>query len=296
MKKIILIISTICVVYPVLSQQLVQNSQYMLNLYDLNPAIAGSTDGIPLAFSFRKLWAGFEGSPSLQNLSAHMEVAEHMGVGAKLFNFTAGPLRRTGFEATYAYHIPLGTGEQKLAFGLSGLIYQYFIDIGSLTLEDPGDVAIAEAADKMIVPDVSFGTYYYGPNYYLGLAIPQLFGRRVDLKTDKVLEQRQVRHYFLHGGYRFILSEDITLDPSLLLRFIEAGPFQADINLRGTYSDMVSLGLSYRTGDALAVMVGYNHGPFLVGYSYDITLSDIRTVSNGSHEIMLVYRFSSFLK
>jgi type IX secretion system PorP/SprF family membrane protein len=296
MKRIILIAIAAVLLLPVSAQQLIQNSQYMLNLYDLNPAYAGSVDGLPLAFSFRKLWAGFEGSPSLQNLSAHMEVAEHMGVGAKLFNYTAGPLRRTGFEATYAYHLPLGAGDQKLAFGLSGLIYQYFLDISSLTLEDPSDVAIAEAADKMIVPDISFGTYFYGKNYYAGLAIPQLFGRRVDLKTNKVLELKQVRHYYLHGGYRYEINQDFTVEPSLLLKFIEAGEFQADINVRGTYRNMVSLGLSFRTGDAIAVMLGYSKGPFMVGYCYDITLSDIRTVSSGSHEIMLVYRFNNFLK
>ncbi len=296
MRKILLTAITALLALPLGAQQLIQNSQYMLNMYDVNPAVAGSEEGLPLAFSFRKLWSGFEGSPSLQNLSAHMEVAEHMGVGAKIFNFTAGPLRRTGFEATYAYHLPLNDGTQKLAFGLSGLFYQYFLDINSLNLEDPNDAALAAATDKMIVPDISFGMYYYGPNYFLGLAIPQLFGRRVDLKTDKLLEQRQVRHYIIHGGYRFNATSELQLEHSVMVKFLDDGQFQADLNLRAVYQEMVSLGLSYRTGDAIAVMAGYNHGPFQIGYCYDITLSDIRTVSSGSHEIMLIYKLPNFLR
>lgn len=295
MRRLLLIIITGLFLVPVTGQQLIQNSQYMLNPYELNPAAAGSDEGMPLAFSFRKLWAGFDGSPSLQNLSGHAEVAEHMGVGIKLFNFQAGPLRRSGLEATYAYHIPLGTGDTKLAFGLSGLFYQYFVDVNNLTLEDPNDAAILAASDKMIVPDVSFGTYLYGENYYVGLAIPQLLGRRVDLGSDKLLEQQQVRHYMLHGGYNIALNNDFSLEPSVLLKLIEAGQFQADINLRATYQQMVSLGLSYRTGDAIAIMLGYNTGPFMIGYAYDITLSDISTVSSGSHEIMLIYRLDNII-
>jgi len=296
MRKLLLIVIIGLFAMSGKAQQLIQNSQYMLHLYDLNPAVAGSREGFPLAFSFRKLWAGFDGSPSIQNLSAHLEVADHMGVGAKVFNYTAGPLRRTGFEATYAYHLPLNDGDQKLAFGLSGLIYQYFLDVGSLNLEDPNDLVLAEATDKMVVPDISFGTYFYGPNYYVGLAIPQLFERRVDLQTDRLLEQRQVRHYYLHGGYRFETGGEFAVEPSLLMKFIETGKFQADINVRAVYREMVSLGLSYRTGDAIAIMAGYNHGPFILGYCYDVSLSDIRNVSSGSHEIMLIYQFGNFLR
>jgi len=35
----------------------------------------------------------------------------------------------------------------------------------------------------------------------------------------------------------------------------------------------------------------YEHG-FKVGYSYDITLSEIRNYSAGSHELFLTYQFN----
>ncbi|UCG27460.1 MAG: PorP/SprF family type IX secretion system membrane protein, partial [Bacteroidales bacterium] len=120
--------------------------------------------------------------------------------------------------------------------------------------------------------------------------------RKVDLKSDKVLEQRQVRHYFLHGGYIFDINEQFSLEPSALMKLIEAGVFQADINVRVTYQDIVSFGLSYRTSDAIVVQLGYQYEDLLIGYAYDITLSDVRTSSSGSHEIMLIYKFNNFLR
>ncbi len=295
MRRLILIFTILVIGWCVTAQQLILNSQYMLNQYEINPAVAGSSDGLPLAFTFRKLWAGIDGSPSIQTLTGHMEVAEHMGVGMRLFNVTTGPLRRSGFEATYAYHLPLNGGDQKLAFGLSGLIYQYALDIQNLNLEDPSDPALLEA-ENMFVPDVNFGMYFYGPDYYVGLAVPQLLSMKIDLKTDKILEQRQVRHYFLHGGYNYRINEQFSIEPSTLLKFIEAGIFQADINVRGTYMDMVSLGLSYRTSDAVGIQLGYQKDGLIFGYAFDLTLSDIRTQSAGSHEIMLIYKLGNFLR
>jgi len=296
MKRITLFCLALLLAGGVMGQQLPLNSQYILNQYEINPAVAGSDDGMPLGFTFRKLWMGLEGSPSIQTLSAHMEVAEHMGVGLKVFNVSSGPLRRTGGEVTYAYHIPLSEGKYNLAFGLSGLFYQYNLDLSGLKVKDPDDPVILESEESMIVPDVSFGTYFYGEKFYVGLAVPQLLSRKVDLKSNVELEQQQVRHYFLHGGYIFDINEQFSLEPSALLKLIEAGVFQADINLRMTYNKMVSFGLSYRTSDALVVQLGYMSKNFLIGYAYDITLSDVRTASSGSHEIMMIYTFENFLR
>jgi hypothetical protein len=72
---------------------------------------------------------------------------------------------------------------------------------------------------------------------------------------------------------------------------VKAAPVQADINLRGIYNNLVWLGASYRTTDAVSVMAGVIIKDFIeVGYSYDITTSNLNTVSNGAHEVMLNYR------
>ena len=68
---------------------------------------------------------------------------------------------------------------------------------------------------------------------------------------------------------------------------------QFDINTRVIYQKMVWLGLSYRTGDAMSVLLGYTHEERIyIGYSYDITLSDLQKYNTGTHEIMIGYRFN----
>jgi type IX secretion system PorP/SprF family membrane protein len=277
------------------AQQIPNFSLYGQNHYLVNPAATGTTDRVPLAASFRKLWAGVDRSPSMQYVSGHMEVYKDMGAGARLFNYTAGPLRKTGLEGSYSYHLSLGQNDSKLSFGLSLLMYQFYLNKADMSVEDDAD-EVFQGRESMFVPDAGFGVYYYTKNYYVGLSVPQLFQRNIDLKSDIILQQKQVRHYYLHGGYIYEINRDITIEPSVLLKFVEAGIFQADINALATYKTMVQFGISYRTSDALVFQAGYKTGDLFIGYAYDLVLSGLRTNTWGSHEVMVGWTMDNFLR
>jgi hypothetical protein len=52
------------------------------------------------------------------------------------------------------------------------------------------------------------------------------------------------------------------------------------------------VGASYRSGDAIVGIFEYQVDRKLrIGYSYDYTLSELKSYSSGSHEIMLGYDF-----
>lgn len=300
-RKLPLIIATLgallfMVMQPTLSfaQQIPNFSLYNMNHYLVNPAATGTTDRLPLSLSYRKMWAGIDNTPSVQYLSGNMKVTEDMGVGARIFNFQAGPLRKTGLEGTYSYHISLGSGETKLSFGLSLLVYQFNLNKTDMTFEDITDEVFL-GDEQMFVPDAGFGTYLYGNNYYVGISVPQLFQRNIDLKSDVIFQAKQVRHYYLHGGYIFEAGTDFKIEPSALLKFVEAGIFQADINALVTYKDMVNFGVSYRTNDALCFQVGYKNPDLFIGYAYDLVLSGMKGNTWGSHEILFTYTFDNFL-
>jgi type IX secretion system PorP/SprF family membrane protein len=294
MKKILLLLNFLLILSIANSQQMPFFSQYTLNHYAINPAATGTTDDLPLALSYRKQWASFPQSPTVQYLSGHMKVYKAMGAGAKITNYKAGPLRKTGGELTYSYHLQLKDGV-NLSLGLSGLFYQFYLDKSSLNVEQADDIIFA-GNDKMFVADAIFGTYLYGENFFAGLSVPQLFNRNVDLKSDDVLQEKQVRHYYLHGGYKFDINADITVEPSLLVKIMASGLYQIDINALAEYKKMVSIGLSYRTSDAFVIQAAYRYKEFQIGYSYDISISKYNTVSSGSHEIILIYRFKNFLE
>ncbi len=273
------------------AQQYPVISQYNWDQYLVNPAAAGTTDYMPITLLFRKMWVGVDKSPSIQMLSSNMQIANTMGVGLKIFNFAQGPLRHTGFEATYAYHFPLSETGPKLSFGLTGSFYQYYLDKESLNMEDPTDPVLLGDSRKF-VPDADFGMYLYDRKYFVGLTIASLFQGKINMGNEGVAEEptKKVRHYYLNGGYNFDAGENIVLQPSVMMKMIESGVFQADINFMMVFNKMINFGVTYRTGDAVGIQVGYQNDFLLFGYNYDIAVSDIRTQTSGSHEIIFIYK------
>ncbi len=274
-------------------QQIPHFSQYDLNHYAINPAATGVTEDIPIAFSFRKLWAGVPGSPSVQYLSGDMKLADAMGGGAKVFAYQAGHIHKTGLELTYSYHFNINKSS-RIALGLSGLFYQYNLDKSNFKLEEDDD-KILYIDGKKIVQDASFGAYYYAEKFYVGAAIPQLFNKNINFKKDDdvILQESQVRHYYVHSGLSYDLNIDFTMHPSVMFRFVEAGLYQLDINAKIEYVNTFSLGVSFRTSDAIVVGLGYKNDGLTIGYAIDFTFIDLKASTFASHEVFISYKLEN---
>jgi len=287
MKKLLLSIS-ILAACGLQAQQLTYNSQYMLNQYLINPAAAGSVDYMPIAVGFRQQWAGFKDAPGTRMLSAHTLLNESMGVGGIIYNDVTGPLRNIGFQGSYAYHLKIDD-KSKLAFGLSVSLTQHVLSGNNFVLTNQTDVTL-NGIQKSFNPDATFGTYYYGENYFVGIAIPQLIQNKYKFGNLIQDMNKQVRHYYMSGGYKFKVSETMEIEPSILLKYAVASPFQFDINTRVIYMENLWLGLSYRNKESIVAMFGMKRDQFVIGYSYDFTLSNIRKYSVGTHELYIEFQ------
>jgi type IX secretion system PorP/SprF family membrane protein len=263
-----------------------------------NPAVAGCDTNSILNASYRQLWSGFNDAPKEELVTLHTPFSSKIGLGAKLYKLTTGPLSKTIIEATYSYRVPINYKDFKLSMGLSILLYDYSIDKDKITLKDMTDEVLTKSSNSLIVPDANFGTYMFNNEIYFGFAIHQLFNRRVSMINRDNLFQRQVRHYFFNAGYKYKINKEFDLEPSTLLKLIEAGVFQADFNLLCTYKKSLSLGLAYRTGKSIILMINVENKKISIGYSYDITFNTINKYSAGSHEIRITYKLKpiSFYK
>ena len=123
------------------SQQIGITSQYLLNDFSINPAVAGTKTYSPLSVSFRRQWTGIDEAPVTQNLMYHTSLGESAGIGGHVFNDASGPSRRTGFNTTFAYNIKTSK-KTNLSFGLSGSLTQFSINRDRLITEIPNDIAI----------------------------------------------------------------------------------------------------------------------------------------------------------
>ncbi len=267
----------------------------MTNEFAYNPAVAGSYDHFLSQLSFRKQWAGLDGAPTTFAATIHGNLARSkaVGLGMILYSDVTGPTRRVGANIAYAYQIPIAD-KTTLGLGIAADLMQHSIMYSDLVLAQDLDPSILAGDSGKFGFDANFGVYLNGPNYWAGFSANQLMGSKFDF-VGGVDNFVNARHFFATAGYELAVSERIDIIPGVLGKFVAANSPQFELNLRAEYTDNYWLGLSYRTEDALAVILGLRlDNGFNLAYSYDITTSAINTVSNGTHEITLGYNFNIF--
>jgi len=294
----------------VYSQQLPLYSQYMMNSFLLNPAVAGNDGLTSFNFTAREQWLGFENSPrtvaisgqtrmlrnspiargrSVRHRPTHMSRSGNVGLGGYIYNDRNGIIDRTGLQGTYTYHIWMD--RSQLSFGISLTAFQMKLDDRNAVLYNVDDPLLNNSRKALFVPDVNLGVYFSNPGYYVGASTAQLLQSALKFGNDGFREFRMLRHYYFMAGYGFFLDNGITIEPSLMLQTTMHSRPQLDINTRVYYRDDYWGGISYRTSGALIMMGGVKVDRFYFGYAFDYSMSSIRKHSFGSHEFMASVKF-----
>jgi type IX secretion system PorP/SprF family membrane protein len=307
------------------AQQLPVYSQYMMNGFLVNPAVAGHEGYTAVNVTAREQWAGLKDAPgtyavsyqtrllknsyisrsaSIRRRKKVMSRSGRVGYGVYAFTDMAGAFNRTGVQGTYTYHVPFD--RSQLSFGVSLTGYQFRINEDKIKLHDENDILLLNTEKSAFIPDANFGVYYTDRNLYAGISAMQLFQTPLKLGADKEGPGfRMIRHYFATAGYRFEISRDILMEPSLLFKTTEKFIAQMDVNVKTYFKEDYWAGISYRTGggysiseetmngkgSSLIVMGGLRVDKIYFGYSFDYTFNAIGARTFGSHEIMAAIKF-----
>lgn len=298
MKKLTLLFVSIFMGSMLQAQQLPQLSQFMLNDFAVNPAIAGMNDYYQIKTSVRNQWVGIEDAPKTTLLSIYGKSSDHVGLGGSVFNDQVGPTSRAGASLTYAYHLNF-TDEVKMSMALSGGFTQFKIDkIGWNTFHT--DDPLMDGAEAVnLVPDATFGLNIYEEDkWYLGIAVPQLLNSKLTLIDEDFVNNISLdmdgslsRHIYLMGMYNLEIDHYWDLQPSVLFKTV-SNQNQIDMGLKTVYSDKFWMGMDYRTNGDISALLGFIiQEKFMIGYSYDIPNPDISQYTSGSHEFMFGVTF-----
>lgn len=275
------------------AQQMPQYTQYMFNDFVINPAIAGIYDYYQIRTNHRFQWVGLLDPPMTNSISFYGPHAKlPMGYGGYVYNDVTGPTRRTGITGSYAYNIGI-SDDIRLSMGLYASVMQYRIDGTQLNPADISDPTLLSVVSTSYLPDAGLGLYLYSEKFYAGLSLAQLLNNNIKIFDNKDGVNRLKTHINLIGAYRFQIDEDWLIEPSLMFKGTAPKEISIDITARVEWQKMLWAGVSYRTHDAVGVLLGYSFDETLFfGYSYDIGISELSKYNTGSHEVMIGYRFN----
>jgi len=280
-----------------LAQQLPQFTSYQLSPFLYNPAFAGVDGTTQLNAVIRNQWSGVREAPQTDVISGYGLLRnEKMGLGATAFKDVAGADSRRGITLSYAYHLRV-KNDISLSLGLSAGFLQYRLDHTIINPYDDGDPVFNSPVLSSVVPTATFGAYLYADNFYASVALPQLLSSTFTVKDEyndnSLIQGGLTNHIFVGGGYIKDINDVFTIEPSLLLMLSSPAPASVELMTKLTYKDLLWTALSYRFNDAACMYIGVDIDErFYVAYAHDFVTSELSTVTSGTNEFKLGFRFN----
>jgi type IX secretion system PorP/SprF family membrane protein len=287
-----------------------QFSQFYSNPLYLAPSFAGASGGSRICANVRDQWASLPATFMTYSFSYdHYFSKFNSGFGLLAYKDAAGTgqLGTLSVGVQYAYNFKIAEN----VYGRPGLHFSYretglawdklnFID------EVMGDPSIDGTGESPTLPntrdvDLALSALVYAKRIWVGITADHLLAPNVSLYADKTIVPVKISFF---GGIELVRKSRL-LKPdeetmTLAYLFKHQGPFnQLDLGIYWFKNPLV-LGLWYRgippfnsqRGDAFILMVGYKTKNFNIGYSYDVTISNLIGQAIGSHEISMSIKFA----
>lgn len=293
MKKIIFTITTFCslTLSVVNAQQEKLLTHFIHDKMTINPGSTGMGTGISGTVIYRNQWDKINGAPNsvLFNVDASMGRLLPVNLGLSFYHDAIGHMRQNNvlLNCSYPLVIP-GKGELGIGLGL-GMVNLGFNGTWIPSGGDYTDPLLPSSSGGTNF-DLNFGLFFKSrKQLYFGASMSHLTGAEL-----KNVNYNNARNLFIVAGKSFNLDQNgdngtaiKRLDLQMLMR-TEFVKFSTELNARFFYKFLYA-GATYRLSDGLGIMLGYESGKFGLGYSYDLTLNKLRTISKGSHEVFLKY-------
>jgi type IX secretion system PorP/SprF family membrane protein len=301
-------------------------TQYILNNYILNPGVTGIENYTDIKLSNRNQWTGINGAPVTSYFSIHAPIGKtdlrtsatsfevpgenprgqrlweeytppdaHHGIGFIAMNDKAGYINRWSLNASYAYHIPLSV-KTTLSAGINAGFTSVNLDRSKIEWAnlDPNDPAIGISTGelKKVKPEIGAGLWLYSARYFLGVSALNIIPGKAKFVNNDKYGTYYTPNYFLTAGYRFSLTDDVMVMPSVMMQYWQPQLAGLHTNVKLQYLDKVWVGGSYRFSDLISgysAMAGLNISNTMnISYAYEnATTSRLRTYTKNTHEIMV---------
>lgn len=288
-----------------------QFSQVFNNPLYLNPAFAGDTHQDRASFSHRRQWTKVDnGFVSYSMGYDHNFKEKNLGLGFSIVNDRAGinSLATTQFMTSAAKEIRLNRNS-RLRIGIEGGVTNRSFDRDKLLfwseIQSGGEVDFNGAVpyDRINYFDSGIGAVYYSNNFWGGFSVSHLNRPEHSFLNDIV---KLDRTFSIHAGTKIpldvsrrghvfsILSPVIHYKVQGTWNQLDIGSYYEKNDLRfGLWYRGLPIQKKnepdYRNSDALVFLIGARLVDQLqIGYSYDLTLSNLTHRSGGSHEISMV--------
>ena len=269
-------------------------NHYMVNPVLVNPAFTGNSDKYYIYGHYRTQWTGFANAPQTYALSVNGPLAEKVGIGGMLLNERFGLTSRLRGQLSYAYHYKNEKKGVNAGFGFSTEFHRTRIDNSVLSngfYEGP-DRTVEANTKNISIFDATVGGYVTLNNKFtFHVATPNLIRARLGQISDTATKEKTfLRQFILGAGYKVLMNDKFTFEPSIQMRRVYQAPFEVEVNLMARFmQDRFAVGTYFRPGSsgATGIIVGVKESFFQIYYTYNASLAEFKNYNAQAHEITL---------
>ena len=258
-----------------------------------NPAYAGSYQGLDVTSIYSSQWVGFEGAPKTLFLSAHGVLdLPNTALGVDVISDKIGPVLENKVAGNFAYQINLNE-KWQLALGFKAGINNFKIDYTLLIIDNPFETGLADNQVTQNSLIIGSGAFLYSENTFLGISVPNMLTTRYynDYKNQMANKRP---YYFISGGYKFNLENEIYMQPNFISRITEGAPISTLVALSINWKEKLMGSINFETKVSMGGFVGFRFiKNFMIGYSYDISLNNFSKNNDGIHTVLINYRLKN---
>ncbi|MCY4418950.1 MAG: PorP/SprF family type IX secretion system membrane protein [Cytophagales bacterium] len=285
----------LCLVFSsrVYAQQPHVYSQFFVNPYVYNSALAGLEGHTAVFLVYRSQWQGINDAPEISHVNWHVPLRRSFALGSQFSNQRLGPLTDNSFKVTTAYLLSIDR-THFFRFGLSlgggarSVSFPDLIDASGLySSRNTGYLQGYLENSSYFLADA--GLMYHFGRFNIGASFPDLIARAViHTGTLSPVVSRPLDNIFFTMDYRLpLFNDNVALEPHGVYRFSALGTNQWEMVMIFHILHTVWLGASYRQDAGGNLLTGFKMlESFALGYSYEIPFfSDLSPYTTGSHEV-----------
>jgi type IX secretion system PorP/SprF family membrane protein len=302
-------------------------TQYFVNPTYLNPAFAGMNACSRFSLIHRNQWIGVSTAyKSYLGSFDHYFVNKNIGMGIVCSSDEAGSgsLKTDFVSVAFAYEATLSR-TSSLRMALQPGFGSRSINLNKLYFGDQivrgGDVpTVEQPLIKRNYFDIGTGMVYTNKNYWAGVSLSHF--NRADMSFiyndhvpfyDTLNEHLSVK-YSVHMGASFVVgkserdeTKERTFTPAIIYKGqrkfdqVDIGLYYNEKNIcLGFWYRGIPVLKAYKPGydnhDAIGLIIGFSTTKYKIGYSHDITISQLTSKTMGTHEVSMSYQFCGLKK
>jgi len=263
----------------------------------LNPALT-AYEGSLVKGLVRNQWAGWEGAPKMNFVSAELDFANLGGnsdlgknaIGVNLLSDEYGAFKETELIFSYATRIHL-RDKTSLRLGAGVNFNSIRLDGSRLSTEQSNDPILAQYVGgftNMNIVDVNMGMSVMHPNYYISYGVHNI--NQGNINSGEVFMTKKPRVGIAQAGYRNRFSENMTVITNAMWRTQSDLPANVEFNLKFLFKDKFWVGGGHRVDYANNAQLGVLLGNLRLGYVYEWPMLKSYLLPNQTHEFMVSYR------